>query len=79
MASFFDQWIMRFPDGTLSSAQLTYWHGRHRPCSNQHVRLVAGIWCRPGKVLKWEPINETDLTRGELGGPDNNRDHPVVG
>lgn len=51
-------WWYVLPRGKMhiTECELRFHHGRHRARSSQDVRRVNGTWCRPGKILTWEPI-----------------------
>jgi hypothetical protein len=40
-------WLQGDFDKHLDTWHLEYHHGRHRIRHNNHVRYVAGEWCRP--------------------------------
>lgn len=54
-ALLFRQWIWHYPDGTLDSAQLTYWHGRHRHRGGNGPHFKGGVWCK-WVGTHWEEI-----------------------
>lgn len=55
MKTLLSQWIMQYPDGTIESGQLTYWHGRHRQRGGNGPKFIAGVWCK-WVGTHWEEI-----------------------